>query len=230
MTPELSFECLLVSHDPAVCCTLDRLLKDFSIITNFCWTPAKAADLLEQGSTDLIVVDLSMESSSELVQDVWKLRQKHKPTIMAITADDRAIPGAHVVVRKPITAESGTKSLRTAYSRMLQDYRRHVRYAVMTPVLATDDGDRTFSLTVTNIGDGGLGLIAKQKLSVGDVLSFRLPLPGAKKQISIQARIIWTRQYGAAGCEFLRIPPVDLQIMHDWLKAKCQVKKPVIGI
>ncbi len=228
MTPEMAFECLLVSHDPAVFCTMDRILQDFSISTNICTTSSKAADLLEEGSTDLIVIDWEGESSSELVQDVWKSRVKQKPTIVAVSTDNRAIPGVHVVIRKPVTPESGTKSLKAAYSRMLQDYRRHARYALMTSVLATNENNRTLSVTVTNIGDGGIGLTTKEKLTIGNILSFRLQLLGAKKEIYIQARVLWTRPYGAAGCEFLRIPPVDLQIMHDWLKSKCRVKRPLI--
>lgn len=84
------------------------------------------------------------------------------------------------------------------------------------------------SVTVTDIGDGGVGLSRKEKLVTGDVLSFRLRLPGAR-EILVQVRVLWTREYGRAGCEFLRIPPVDLVILHDWLKAKCQVKKPLIA-
>ncbi|MBZ5682755.1 MAG: hypothetical protein LAO24_21890 [Acidobacteriia bacterium] len=230
MTPEMAFECLLVSHDPTVFSTLDRILRNFSICTNVCPTTSRAAGLLEEGSTDLIVIDWEGESSLKLLHEVWKSRVKQKPTIVAVSADDRAIPGVHVVLRKPITPESGTRSVRAAYSRMLQDYRRHARYAVMTPVQATGENNRTIPATVTNIGDGGLGLTTKEKLTIGEVLSLHLQLPAAKKEIYIQARVLWTRDYGAAGCEFLRIPPVDLQIMHDWLKDKCRVKKPLIEL
>ena len=58
MTPEMAFECLLVSHDPAVFCTMDRILQDFSIHTNVCQNPSRAANLLAEGNTDLIVIDL----------------------------------------------------------------------------------------------------------------------------------------------------------------------------
>ncbi len=228
MTPEMAFECLLVSHDPAVFSTMDRILKNFSICTNICQTTSRAANLLEEGSTDLIVIDWEGEPSSELIHEVWKSRVRQKLTIVAVAADDRAIPGVHVVLRKPVTPESGTKSLRVAYSRMLQNYREHARYPLMIPVEASGEKDRTVPVTVTNIGDGGLGLTTKGKLTVGEILTFRLQLPAAKKQIYIKARVLWTRDYGAAGCEFVRIPPVDLRTMHDWLKDKCRVKKPLV--
>jgi hypothetical protein len=46
----------------------------------------------------------------------------------------------------------------------------------------------------------------------------------------MQVRVLWARDYGAAGCEFLRIPPVDSDILRDWLKGKSQIKKPLIAV
>jgi hypothetical protein len=57
-----------------------------------------------------------------------------------------------------------------------------------------------------------------------------LLLPGTAKEISIQARVLWTAQCGAVGCKFVRIPPVDLDILQDWLKARTRVKKPLIPV
>ena len=230
MTPEMVFECLLVSNDPTVFCTMHRILKDFSITTKICLSASNAADLLEQGSTDLIVIDWDSESSSDLVHEVSLSRLKQKPIVLAVAADDQARPGVHVLARKPITRESGTKSMRVAYSRMVEDFRRHVRYAVMEPVQATDDSNRKVSLIVTNVGDGGVGLSTKEKLCVGDILSFSLPLQGTGTVVSIQARVLWTRQYGAAGCEFVRIPPTDLQVFHNWLTGRCRIKKPALDV
>lgn len=227
MTPEMIFECLLVSNDPTVFCTMTRILRDFSITTNICLTASKAMNLLE--CTDLIVIDWS-DDSPALVHDASVSRMKQKPTILAVTPDDRIIPGVHVLSRKPLTRESGTKSMLVAYTRMIRDFRKHVRYALMTPVRATDDDNRTLSLTVTNIGDGGLGLSTRNALAVGGVLSFPLLLPGTQREISIQARVLWTREYGVAGCEFVRIPPTDLQIMLDWLQSRCRIKKPLINL
>ena len=228
MTPEMAFECLLVSDDPSVFCTMHRILKDFSITTNLCPSAAKAIDMLGEGSTDLIVIDWDNESSGELIQEVSLSRLRQKPTILAVAGEDQPTTGAHVLVHKPVTREEGTKSMRTAYSRMIEDFRKHVRYALMSPVLATDENGRMLQVTVTNIGDGGVGLSTKDTLGRGQILSFRLPLPGIGKEISVQARVVWTRDYGVGGCEFVRIPPIDLQIMHGWLRSRCRIRKPLI--
>lgn len=230
MTPEMTFECLLVSHDPAVFGTMDRILQDFSIHTNMCSNPSRAANLLAEGSTDLIVIDLEDEGSSELMHQISEFSRRQKPTIVAVSTVDCAMPGVHVILRKPVTPESGTKSVKTAYSRMLRDYRKHTRFALMTPVLATDENNRTLSATVTNIGEGGVGLTTKEGLDIGSIVSFRVPLPGLGSPIHIQARVLWTRKYGVVGCEFVRILPGDLLVLHAWLESKYRFKTPLISV
>ncbi|MGA2003358.1 MAG: PilZ domain-containing protein [Terriglobales bacterium] len=230
MTPEMAFECLLVSHDPAVFGTMDRILQDFSIHTNVCSNASRATNLLAEGSTDLIVIDFEDKDSTELMHLISESCMRQKPTILAVSTVDCAMPGVHVILRKPVTPESGTKSVKTAYSRMVRDYRKHTRFALMAPVLATGENNRTFSVTVTNIGEGGVGLTTKERLAIGSVVCFRVPLPGLGSPIHIQARVVWTRKYGIVGCEFVRIFPGDLLVLHAWLESRYRFKKPLIPV
>lgn len=229
MTPDMAFECLLVSRDPGVVCVMNKLLNNLSISTNICLSSSKAFDQLSGGSTDLVIVDWE-DGSAEFLNRARKFSGWQKLTVVAVSPTDCPVLGADVVLRKPVTDESGAKSLKVAYSRMLYDHRRHTRYALMSTVSATDDKSRFVDVTILNIGDGGVGLSAKHEFTIGDTLSFRLLLPDTDRAIYIQARVRWTRQYGAVGCEFLRIPPVDLNILHDWLTSKNQIKKPVVQI
>lgn len=230
MTPETAFQCFLVSRDPAVLCTLHPILRDFSISTDVCPDPSKVVDLLGQVRTDLLVIDVDGERSTDLVIRVYESHLRQKPTILAVSAMDRALRGAQIVLRKPVTPESGLKSLKAAYFRMLQDFRKHTRFPLMTSVLATDGNDRTLPVMVTNVGEGGVGLTAKDTLEIGSILSFCLQLPGLKNELHIQARVLWTRDYGGAGCEFVDVSPFDLKLLHDWLESRCRVKKPLIPL
>jgi hypothetical protein len=226
MTPDMAFECLLVSRDPQVICPLNWVLDDFSISTKLCFTSSKVLNELKAGSSDLVVIDEQDLFAPELLDQLRRSHASRKQTVVAVSADERRIPGVDFVLEKPITRESGKKMFRLIYSRMLRDHRRVARYAVMAPVTATDSQKRVIPITVTNIGDGGIGITTSERIDVGEALSFRAFLPNTKRDIRIEARVIWTREYGAAGCEFIRIPPVDLEILHDWLKSKCRVKKP----
>jgi hypothetical protein len=223
----MAFECLLVSRDPNVVCTMNKQLENLSISTNICLSASRAFDQLAEGSTDLVVVDWE-DDSTDLVHRIQNSGRWQKPTIVAVSSGDYPLYGAHVVVRKPVTEASVAKSLKAAYSRMLYDYRRHARYALMSSVKATGQKNQPIDITITDIGDGGVGLSSKEELAIGDELSFHLLLPGATRPIYIEARIQWARNYGAAGCEYVRIPPVDLNILHDWLQSKTQIKKPLV--
>lgn len=229
MTPEMAFECLLVTPDPGLFSAMEGILNDFSIATKVCPNPSDASNLLADGSTDLIVLDLEAGNISELLGQI-AARLRQKPTVLAVSADDCVVPGVHMILRKPVTHETGLRSMKAAYSRMVHDYRKHTRFAVMNKVAATDDDNRTFWINVTNIGEGGVGLTTTETLQVGGTLSFRMRLPNLSNDISIQARILWTRPYGAAGCEFVHIPQVDRLLLHAWLDSRYRIKKPLIPV
>lgn len=225
----MAFECLLVSRDASVVCMVNRFLDDLSISTNICLSPSKALDHLSEGSADLVIVDWE-DDSAELVGHIRKTLGWQKPTVVAVAPADGPTPGADVLLRTPATPESCARSLKAAYSRMVRDHRRQTRHAVMSSVRATDNRGRIVEVTVTNIGDGGVGLRARHVFKPGDTLSFHLSLRGAERAIFMEVRVQWTRQYGAIGCEFLRIPPPDLNILHEWLTSRNQVKKPAAEI
>jgi PilZ domain len=230
MTADMEFEGLIVSRDPALFNTLDRIMRQLSICTNLCLSTSTAVRELEKGSTDLVVIDWQADESEPLFASVGGSKNQNKTTIVAAVPQGEHVSGAHIILNKPVTIEAATQALKTAYSRMLQDHRFHTRYALMIPVLATDHNGVARHLTVADIGDGGVGLSTKQGLLPGDVLRFRLQLPGAPREILVEARVLWSRDYGRAGCEFLRLPPVDLMILHDWLKSKVRVKPPLSGL
>lgn len=229
MTADMAFECLLVSRDANVVGMVNKLLDNLSISTNICLSSSKALDQLAKGNADLVIIDWE-DDSVELVGSIRKSRGWQKPTVLAVSPSDGAAPGADVLLRKPVTPEACAKSLRAAYSRMMYDHRRHSRYAVMSTVSATDESGQAGEVTITDIGDGGIGISSKQDFRLGDTLSFHLLLPGTVRAIFIEARVQWTRQYGAMGCEFLRIPPMDLNVLDGWLTSKNRIKKPVVKI
>ncbi len=228
MTSDMSFECLLVSGDDLVVGLLSSVLERLSICTNVCPNLSTALEQLTSFEPELVIVDRE-DASLEFLKRMQKPRGRTKPTIVVISPNDDRRSVADVVLCRPITRESGTKAINAAYSQMLHRYRRHTRYSLMSMVRVTDELNHSADVTITNIGDGGLGLSsAGTEFVVGDQLSFRLLLPGAVKPVQIQARVQWTRTFGILGCEFLHIPTADLHILRDWLTEREQVKKPMI--
>lgn len=231
MTIDMAFECLLVSEDWNVVTLIKGLLTDLSISTAVCPTPSKALDHLSYGSTDLLIVDWQT-NSPELLEQVNRSNQFHKTTVIVLAEGltSCAMAGTHSFLRKPITQESGARSLKQAYSKLLQEYRRYTRYALMESVVAKNKDGHSLCLTVTNIGEGGIGVITQRLLLKGEPLSFSLLLPGTDVPIKIQANVLWMRQYGAAGCEFAHLSDGDYWRLHEWLEQKSLIKKPLVEL
>lgn len=230
MTPEMQFECLLICHEPKVYGVVSKVLRDFSIAVDHCLTAEKGCDALERGSHDLLLVDWQEDSCSELLHLIWKLGRRVKPTLLRISGEGGVIRGGDLVLRKPVTTWSATESIKEAYSRMLLNYRLHARFALYQPVEAKDELGRKHQVIVTDIGEGGFGLKVRSGVAVDNVLSFCTSLPEAEKPLHLKGRVLWTREYGTAGCEFLDLPPVDRNVLRDWLKSQVRVKKPLIAI
>lgn len=229
MTTDMAFECLLVSRDPGVLSIMNKLLGDLSISTNVCRNPAIALDNISEGNADLVIVDWQ-EDSADLLKRINQSRRWQKPTVMVVSELESDVPGTYSLLRKPVTTESGTRSLKQAYSKLLQGHRQHTRYTLMSSVTATNQDGRLIPISVTNIGEGGIGLSTKDLLVRGDVLSFALLLPDTEIPIVLGARVLWTRQYGAVGCEFTSLPQADRKRLFDWLERKCQIKKPRVEL
>lgn len=229
MTADMAFECVLVSRDPEVIRTMNRVLDKFSIDTNVCFIPSKASEHLAKGNADLVIIDYD-DAIEDLLRDIYKVRRRQKPTVVAVSGSDGSIPGAHLTIRKPLSNDSCVQSVRNAYTRMLIDYRRHTRYSVLITARARDQKGRFYSLTIMDIGDGGVGFMSTELPSEGSILSFDLLLPDAKRSIFIEAKVLWTRYARSGGCEFVRIAPLDVGTLHDWLKSKCRVKQPLVEV
>jgi response regulator RpfG family c-di-GMP phosphodiesterase len=231
MTPEMIFEGLVVSQDSQILSTMNRVLDGFSIKVDFCLRPSRALSMLSGHNVDVVVLDWENDNSAlEIVDWISKTDASRKPTFMAII--DKPVNeyrsrelGLDFVTRKPLTTETGTRWMRTAYGKMVRDYRRYTRHGLMKAVSATKDGHRYFAITVLDIGEGGVGLITKENLQIGDNLKFALSLGTEVGSIQLMARILWTKHDNLAGAEFVGVSHSDLRILYRWLWAKCLIKR-----
>ena len=220
MTPEMVFECLVVSDDIQVLslmkCALDRL----SIDVERCANPVKGLELLAKRDVDLVVCDCKgAPGEIELVNGVLTSDRKRKPTVITVVdspflALGAKSAGAHVIIRKPLTRESSAQGLKTAYSRMVREERRAARYAIMRRVLAKNQRGELVPITITDISEHGIGLFSKKKIDVGELLSFELALSNAMS-ITVQARLLWTR-HSLGGADFECMSDADRRFLHGW--------------
>lgn len=110
MTPEMAFERLLVSHDPRLCCTMTEVFHNFSIVVETCLTASKACEIVTERNPELVAIDCDGDPSASLLEAIWTSPHRRKPTILGLSGDTRPIPGAHFVLRKPVSKQSATES------------------------------------------------------------------------------------------------------------------------
>lgn len=227
MTPEMVFECLIVSDDIQVLSLMTCALGRLSIDVERCADPAKGLELLAKHDVDLVVCDCKGAAGEiELLHGVLISDRKRKPTVITVIdgpflALAAKSAGAHVVIRKPLTRESCTQGLKAAYSRMVREERRARRYAIMRRVLAKNRRGELVQVTVTDVTEHGVGLLSRQQLTAGDVLSFDLVLPNAERSVAVEVRVLWWR-HNLAGAGFKGISRLDRQFVSGWCESRAK--------
>jgi len=229
MTPEMQFQCLLVCSDAGVYTTMHRALQSFSIAVDHCLSGTKGLKVLEEENLDLVVIDCQGETYSELLQKLSAVSKKPKPAALLIADRELHCGVSHMFLSKPVTDWSATEAVKSAYSRMLLNHRLHARHALYERVQAKDHNGRTYNVIVTDLGEEGFGLRATDLL-VGTTLSLQVHPQGLPVPVHIEGRVIWTREYGMAGCEIVAMPPVDRDVFREWLKDHIRVRKPLIPV
>jgi hypothetical protein len=230
MIPEIAFQGLLVSDDPSVLSTMDPILRSFLISPQICPQSGRTGGWLDKTRADLVVVDLEAVHASEVLRRLQESKPEQQPTILAVSSMDGALPGVHIVLPKPVTRETGFRSVQVAYSKMLHDFRKHSRFALLQQVLVTDENEQNFTATLINIGAGGIGLKSGETLEIGDILSFRFRLPELESEITLRVRVRWTKADGAAGCEYVYVPCQDAPLLHAWLESHYRIEKPSLTV
>ncbi len=231
MTPEMVFECLVVSDDSQVLSLMNRALERLSIDIEHCANPTQCLELLTKRDVDLVVCDSrGAPSEMKLLNGVLNSDRKRKPTVLTIVdgpflAISAKHAGVHVVIQKPLTQKSSEQGLKAAYSRMVREERRNARHAIMRVVVAKNKFGKLLPVTITDISERGVGLLSKQKLDVGELLSFDLTLPNAATSINAQVQVLWVR-HSLAGADFERISGADRRLLNGWLASRVKRDRP----
>jgi AmiR/NasT family two-component response regulator len=225
MTPELVFECLIVSEDNQTLSLMSQALERLSIDVKRCAAPAEGLELLSKHNVDLVVCDCKgTADESKLLDRVLKGNRKRKPTILRVAEGTFSGCGtrnseAHVEILKPLSQESIAQGLKTAYSQMVREERRHARHAIMRRVLGMNTAGKLVAFTISDISERGVGLFSKCKIDAGELLGFDLELTNPTRVIKSEVRVLWMR-HNLAGAVFEGMSDADRESLRYWLTHK----------
>lgn len=227
---ETSISALLVTNDSQSLFLAERTLDAHSIERVTCTTGLAALDALKARSFDLLILDIGMPGSSELLASQFTDQKNCLSTVIGLVRDPTTLSETvrkrvHYVLQQPFTVELITRTLKTAYGLMIMDKRTSFRLPVRITAKAEYQKDyEKYPLknaVLTDISQTGLCLKTGILIPKDSTVFIDFQIPGIPTVIHATGTVIWHDAFGQAGIQFRFIPPQEFKCLRDWLNAKC---------
>jgi CheY-like chemotaxis protein len=181
----------------------------------------QALSLLKSGGYIAAVVDVGTpEEAFSLIEQARGISTGRQVPIVALAdpADVNSAfrAGASFAVPRPATPDLLRNTLAAIYRIAVGLRRQYARYRVEMS-LTLNVGERSINAKATDIGNGGMALVASEPLASGTVVSVCIVLPGCEEQIVAVGEIRWTDHYGRAGLSFNSIAGTGSASLENWL-------------
>jgi hypothetical protein len=165
----------------------------------------RALPLLLSNSYDAAVVDFdAAEPCLQFLEEVRAVASRKIPVAAIVNAPDlpsATRAGASVSLPRPVAPDSLRKTLASVYGIAISQRRRYQRCPVELPVVLTVDGE-SIEAKSTDIGSGGMAVVAPVPLATGSAVNVRFLLPGTERTVVASAEVRWADGRGRAGLCF----------------------------
>jgi uncharacterized protein (TIGR02266 family) len=196
-------------------------------------TVRSAAELLARvradlASIDLVVVNLRLPHAAgvELVRGIRRLDNGK----LAIVVFSGTIANAEQVRELAALGIAGYINEYSEPHHILPSLAPHMfpdnfnrrsspRVTVGIPV-AYRFGDTIATALTLNIGKGGLSIRTMSPLEPSSKLRVRFKLPGSKREVDADARVVWSDRRVGMGLQFERIDPADQLPLEDFVDSQ----------
>jgi CheY-like chemotaxis protein len=181
----------------------------------------QALSFLQSSAYHAAVVDVGApEEAFSLIEQARGISTGRQIPILAL-ADPEDVhsafrAGASFVVPRPLTPDLLRNTLATIYRIAVALQRLYARYRVEVTLTLTF-AERSINAKATDIGDGGMALVAAEPLASGEVVSVCFVLPGSEEQIVAVGEIRWADHLGRAGFSFNSIAWTGRASLENWL-------------
>jgi CheY-like chemotaxis protein len=218
------------AHDSArllLICSADQVAPDLLLQTQavgFDWdvcTFLQALPFLKSSAYHAAVVDVGApEEAFSLIEQARGISTGRQIPIVALAdpADVNSAfrAGASFVVPRPVTSDLLRNTLAAIYRIAVGLRHQYARYRVEMR-LALTVAERSIDAKATDIGNGGMALVASEPLPSGAVVSVCFVLPGSEEQIVAVGKIRWADCHGRAGFCFNSIAGTGRASLENWL-------------
>jgi CheY-like chemotaxis protein len=217
---------LLVSADPVTIQQFSLALRELSISPDACKDAASAGLLLKRRKFDAVIVDLQLEQSGMILDEVHLSSSNRTAVTFGISNTD-ADPTAALrkksqfVFERPLSAESIHKTLKPAYGLILRERRRYFRYPVSIPVIIQRQSRQEVRCNSINISGGGMALSTHVPLVPSESVRVKFTLPDHEAPIVAESTICWSKT-GHLGVRFVSVSDEHKSELQAWLSQKLE--------
>ncbi len=192
-----------------------------------------AAELLARvradlAAIDLLVVNLRLPHASgvELVRGIRRLDSGKLPVVVF----SGTIANAEEVRELAGLGVAGYVNEYTAVHHILPSlaphlfpdnfYRRTSQRVMVGIPVAYRFGDTIATALTLNLGKGGIGIRTMSPLEPSARIRVRFRLPGSKRDVDAEARVVWSDRRVGMGVQFEKLEPADQVALDDFVDSQ----------
>ena len=217
----MSLNGAVLASDAQVLCTLNEVMDHLAIPTAVHTESESMQRALALNRFDSIVLDMDNPDAGKVLRLIRESDHNSRALILAITSDaanarEAFESGANFVLHKPLSPMQTSSCIRTGYSTLFRNRRRHARVAANIAA-SIAFGSRRINGTILDVSKGGLALRCEAKVDIGQVVSVAFKLPGDKETVNATGAVVWADVKRIAGLRFTFVPEADLRRIERWL-------------
>ncbi len=168
-----------------------------------------------------LLVDCSTEGGLDVLELVRQATPNQKAIVFAIVTDQLQarkanLCGANFLITTPVNWDLVRRMARASQSMLLRERRSNDRERVRTTAFLSFQSNEETPVMTLDLSDGGMAVLAKDKLVVGSSAFVRFLLPGTNTRIECKGKVMWSRNDGQAGLKFLHLSDSGRDDIKKW--------------
>ncbi len=197
------------------------IFSDVGVTTNV--IPESLAAIAEMSTRHYaaLLVDCSEPRAWDVLDLVRQTGMCQKSIVFALVSDTTDarkanLCGANFLIVQPISWDLIRRMARAAQSMILRERRASDRERVRTTAFVSLNPREESPVMILDLSDGGLALLSRERMRVGDQAFVRFELPGSDMRIESQCRVMWSKEDGQAGLKFIQLPDRARSDIKKW--------------
>lgn len=219
----MTLSSMVVSRDWPEVSVLECILGSLHIGVDVEPEPERARTKLAKTKVDALIVDFDLTGTGSFLQSLQSQNQNLVPLVIVSGSKNHKklhSAGASFVFEKPISVEQAVHTLSAARNMIMGGRLRYHRQRLDLPVSLSYGPRQRIEARITNISQGGVGILTESPLPIDKPLRVAFALPGTKTSVKLIGRAAWADPQGHVGVRFVQISRRSKRDLQLWLEKR----------